>query len=230
MAAPPWSPSGDRVAERFLIWGCGGHAKVVADVILASGQTIVGYVDADRDRLAELATPAQEIALLTENELTGALQVQGELPGDATAAVIAIGNNGVRLDLLRRFSTIHCPPLVHPTAVVSRSARVGRGSVVFAQAVVNAGSRIGDGVIINTAAVVEHDCVIDDGCHLSPGAVVNGGVVVGSGSWIGAAATVIHGIRVGSGAVVGAGAVVIHDVDEGVTVVGNPARVLEPRG
>ena len=54
-------------------------------------------------------------------------------------------------------------------------------------------------------------------------------VHVGEGATIGSGATVLGGVRIGRGAVVGAGAVVTHDVPDELTVVGNPARALDPR-
>jgi len=46
------------------------------------------------------------------------------------------------------------------------------------------------------------------------------------GASIGGGATILPGLRIGAGAMVGAGAVVTKDVPPGVTVVGNPARIL----
>lgn len=46
------------------------------------------------------------------------------------------------------------------------------------------------------------------------------------GASIGAGATILPGIRIGTGAMVGAGAVVTKDVPPRVTVVGNPAGIL----
>ena len=46
------------------------------------------------------------------------------------------------------------------------------------------------------------------------------------GASIGGGAVVLPGINIGKNAVVGAGAVVTKDVPDGVTVIGNPARVL----
>ena len=54
--------------------------------------------------------------------------------------------------------------------------------------------------------------------------------VLKKGASIGANATILPGIIIGEGAMVGAGAVVTKDVPEGVTVVGNPARVLQSKG
>ena len=52
--------------------------------------------------------------------------------------------------------------------------------------------------------------------------------VIGDGVFIGAGARVLGGIRVGNGAVIGANAVVIDDVPDGVTVVGIPAKAIQP--
>lgn len=50
------------------------------------------------------------------------------------------------------------------------------------------------------------------------------------GATIGGGATVLPGVRIGVGATVGAGAVVTKDVPPGVTVAGNPARILNASG
>jgi acetyltransferase-like isoleucine patch superfamily enzyme len=45
---------------------------------------------------------------------------------------------------------------------------------------------------------------------------------------IGGGAVILPGIRIGAGAMVGAGAVVTKDVPPGATVVGNPAKIINP--
>ena len=47
---------------------------------------------------------------------------------------------------------------------------------------------------------------------------------------VGCHSIILGDIHIGNDAVIGAGAVVIHDVPEGATVVGNPARILQPHG
>ena len=53
---------------------------------------------------------------------------------------------------------------------------------------------------------------------------------IGSNVWIGGGAIILPGVTVGDDAVIGAGAVVTRDVPVGATVVGNPARVVVPKG
>jgi sugar O-acyltransferase (sialic acid O-acetyltransferase NeuD family) len=213
---------------RLLVWGGGGHGKVVADLIRATGGVVVGFVDGDERLLGQPVEPGGARVVMTEADLLGILK-KAALPGIADGVVLAIGANGRRLERLRLLSGTAAPPLVHPTAVVSASVEIARGSVIMPCAILNAAVRVDEGVIINTAAVVEHDCSIGDGAHVSPGAVLAGGVTVGPRAWIGAGATLIQGISVGADAVVGAGAVVIRDVPAGVTVVGVPAAPIRSK-
>ncbi|GJG88449.1 hypothetical protein tb265_36300 [Gemmatimonadetes bacterium T265] len=210
--------------RRFLIWGGGGHGKVVADLVRALGDEVVGFVDRDAAKIGQVVEPGGARVVLGEDDF-----LAGAGAHRAGAVALAVGDNAARLGCLARAGASGVPALVHPTAACSRSATLGAGTVVLAAAVVNAAAALGRAVIVNSGAVVEHDCVVGDGAHVSPGAVLAGGVHVGARAWVGAGATVIQGVRVGSEAVVGAGAVVIRDVPDGVTVVGNPARVLAAR-
>lgn len=55
-------------------------------------------------------------------------------------------------------------------------------------------------------------------------------ICIGSNVWIGGGAIILPGVTIGDDAVIGAGAVVTRDVPAGATVVGNPARVVIPKG
>lgn len=142
--------------------------------------------------------------------------------------IVAIGNNSIRLSKLEQLSAHRAQivSLVHPSAVVSRYARIGSGSVIMAGAILNADACVGMGCIINTGATVDHDCVLGDGVHISPGANLAGGIHVGKGAWVGIGACVRQLITLGQGSVVGAGAVVIAPVNDFDTVVGNPAKKI----
>ena len=203
-------------AKRVLIWGAGGHGRVVADVVRASGLGVAGFVAQDA---ARGDTPPT----IAEDDL---LRVLPSLPLDADAVAIAIGDNAVRRRCLERLEGVPLPVLRHPSAAVSESAIVGPGTVIFPGAVVNAGARLGPGVIVNSGAIVEHDCVLGGFVHVSPGAVLAGNVTVADEAWIGAGAVIIPGVRIGAGAIVGAGAVVIRDVEQHSIVAGTPARPI----
>jgi sugar O-acyltransferase (sialic acid O-acetyltransferase NeuD family) len=216
---------------RLLIWGAGGHAKVVADAAHESGIEVVGFVDRALSRVGERIDGSGGRIVCAEAALM--LLAEGSnprLPAGADNLAFGIGDNRTRFQCLNRVSAFRLPIIRHPSSVVSKSSRIGAGTVICAHVVVNPGAVLGKACIINTGAIVEHDCTLGDAVHVSPGAVLSGGVTVGDRTWIGAGATVIQGIRIGHDSIIGAGAVIIRDVPSGVTIVGNPGRSIRENG
>jgi len=201
----------------LLIFGAGGHGKVVAETAEAMGGfEPIQLLDCEYAQLdGRLRWPV------------GDPQEAGI--GKHTRAVVAIGNANRRMTLLEELKAAGCmlPVLVHPTAWLSPSSLCGEGTVIFAGAVIQADARLGRGVIINTLAGVDHDCVLGDGVHICPGAHLAGNVKVGEGSWLGIGCAVKQGVRIGRNVTIGAGAVVLRDVDDGLTVAGCPARPIK---
>jgi len=209
----------------LLLLGAGGHAKVVAETAIASGQfSQIGYLD---DRFTG---PGQQRPILGWPLLgTFAQAMEPELTQQWRAAFVAIGNSRLRLQFLQRLSDAgyQLPVLIHPTAWVSPSAQIGHGSAVFARATVQAQAQIGRGAILNTSCSVDHDAQLADGVHICPGAHLAGEVEVGARSWIGIGSSVIQQVCIGSDVNVGAGAAVVSDLPDMVTAVGVPAMVLD---
>lgn len=228
-----WSPFADtgiqgvtKAPNDYVVWGAGGHGRVVADLIRAVGGHVTAWItahpeDDDARRAGADGTPVIAAAQWTKWRATTLAS------GRSCSVVPAVGRNAVRHELVATLGDLLADAIVHPTAVVSRSAVLGPGTVVMPQAVINAGAVLGQGVIVNTAAIVEHDCRLGDAVHLSPGAVLAGGVTVFARAWIGAAAVVLQGRCISEDVTVGAGAVVIDNVPAGMTVAGNPARRLQ---
>jgi acetyltransferase EpsM len=207
---------------KLIIWGAGGHALVVCDLLRCHGGVeIVGFLDdANPGRQGQAFCGA---TILGGREVLPKLRERG-----VTHAILAFGDNAARLrlaDAVRQAGLGLAPATVHPRATVAEGVAIGAGSMVFAGAVVNAAARIGENVIINTSASIDHECVIEDGAHLSPGARLGGRVKVGRGAWMAIGAVAAPGISIGEGSIVGAGAVVLEDIPAGVVAFGVPARV-----
>lgn len=200
---------------QIVVIGAGGHGKVVAEVAAAAGYEVLGFFD-----------DFAETSPLKGYPLLGRTAELPEKAGLGVWAVIAVGDNRRRCELAAEISRfVRFATVIHPSAVVSRSAQIGEGTVVMPHVTVNACAAIGSHVILNTSCVIEHDCVVGDFAHISPGAVLCGGVHIGTGSHIGAGAVVIPGCRVGSWSVVGAGSAVVSDIPDEVVSSGVPARV-----
>ena len=201
----------------LLIFGAGGHGKVVADTARAMGNW-------NEIMFADDAYP--QVTSVDGYPVVADFSSARSMGSDHGDVIVAIGDNRKRSDLIMqlRQSGFNPVTLIHPTAVVAGSAHIEEGTVIFAQAVVQAAARIGRAVIVNTAATVDHDCVVGDGVHLSPGVHLGGEVEIGDYSWLGVGAVVINRTAVGSGVTVGAGSCVIGNLPDGVTAVGVPAR------
>jgi sugar O-acyltransferase (sialic acid O-acetyltransferase NeuD family) len=202
-----------------IVWGAGGHGRVVAEAAVRMGYRLVGYADANHARIGSVADAAGRMVLFHEDSIEAWVSESGQ-----RIVVLGVGKNSVRLARSRVFSDQQLPAIVHPAATFSASARLHPGAVVLAGAVINSSAEVGRAAIINTGAIIEHDASVGCGAHVSPGAVLAGGASLGEAAWVGANATVLPGVRIGAEAIVGAGSVVLTEVGAGVTVVGNPAQ------
>lgn len=211
------------MTKSIVVFGSGGHAKVVIDSLIFNREyKIVGVV--------------------TENEThikRGEFYGIKVLGGDANLkklaeefefnhGIIGIGDNSLRekvsakvLSALSDFQFINA---VHPSAQIAPSVRLGEGIAIMAGAVINADTKIDDHALVNTNASVDHDCHLHSFSSVAPGATLGGNVNLDTAVAIGLGASVIQNISIGARTVVGAGAVVVTDIETSVTVIGVPAR------
>ena len=199
----------------LLLYGAGGHGKVVFDAARAAKVSFDVVAD-DDDGVIEF----QGVEVMHPGH------GQWSMP-TTFAFIVAIGDNrrraNVFAELVHRGGTPHS--VVHPRSTVSQDAAIGLGTLLCAGAIVNPGARLGVNCIVNTCASVDHDCEIGDHVHLCPGVRLGGQVVVGEGAMIGLGSVVLPGVSIGPWALVGAGSVVNRDVPPRVVAYGSPARV-----
>ena len=212
---------------RVVGLGAGGHAKVVIEILnLAEGVEVMGLVDPKQDLWN---TTILGVPVLGDDGLLCELSRQG-----VEHAFIGLGSVGDTVPRQRLYEKavglgFQIVQAIHPQAVISQFAQLGKGATIMAGSIINAAAQLGDNVIINTGAIVEHDCNIGNHVHIATGARLASTVAVGDGAHIGAGATVLQCVSIGQGAIVGAGATVIRDVAPWTVVVGVPARVLRIR-
>ncbi len=195
----------------MYIFGASGHGKVIASILLENNITVKAFID-DSPKQHKI----MNIPVINTHEFKNI---------NKEHLVIAIGNNETRKKISDKYQCLYLD-VKHKSSTICKTVKIGKGSVVFSNAVLNADAIIGKHCIINTSAVVEHDCILDNYVHISPNAVIAGGVTIGEGTHIGVGSCVIPNIKIGKWVTVGAGAVVIRDIPDGVTVVGNPAKII----
>ncbi len=198
----------------LIVFGAGGHGKVVADVLARAGQAVMGFVDD--------GVPAGSSVL--------GLPVLGPtswLRDHPACVALGLGNNVARARIAEYCDKagLRLVTAIHPSAVIASSARVEAGAVVMALVVVNADAVIERGAILNTASVVEHDCHVGAFAHVSPRAVMAGGCRLGASAQLGVGASMLPGTSIGDDTIVGGGALVARAIPPSVIAIGVPARV-----
>lgn len=196
---------------RIVVFGAGGHAKVVIDIIRQQGEFEI-------EAIVDPITTAEELYGIDIRPSYEDLAPQ--------RFVIAIGDNRVRKREFEKMRTTGWSPCTvsHPSAVIAPDVRVGAGTVIMAGAIINPATVISENCIINTGATIDHDCVIGSHTHIAPGCNLAGTVITEEGAFLGIGTKVVPGIKIGAWSVAGAGSVLIEDVPAEVTVVGVPAR------
>ena len=195
----------------MILYGAGGHAKVIYDCLLSKGIHLAGVFDDNPDNTTffdKTVFNNYHPDILRREKL-----------------IISIGSNKLRFNLSRNIK--HDFGIVsHLSSWISERAEIAHGSMVLAKAIIQPEVRIGRHVIVNSAAIIEHDTAVDDFVHVGPGTVVCGGVTIGPGTFIGANATILPGVSLGAWSVIGAGAVVLDHVKNGSTIAGNPGKQI----
>lgn len=175
------------VKTRLLVVGAGGHGRSVAEAAELSGQfEVVGFLD---DSLPTVE-PVLGVPVL------GTVASTAHHRAAAEQAIVAIGNNVVREKLMQQLAAagFDLATVVHPRAIVSPRAVLGKGSVVMAGAIVGTEARLGVGSVVNCGAVVDHHAIVEDFGHLGVNASMAGGTVLGRGAWMQAGTAIGYGI------------------------------------
>lgn len=149
----------------WVIYGCGGHARVIGDAIKLNNERLITYFDDNKDLLSINNTPVSSYHESIE---------------EGAKLIIGIGNNEVRRNIskyiVHEFGTV-----IHPKATIAKDVIIGEGTIILAGAVVQAGAVIGKHVVINANVTIDHDAIIGDFCSIYPNSYIGGGAKVGAG-------------------------------------------------
>ena len=133
----------------LLILGAGSHGHEVREI--AEGMrcfSTISFLD-DFVKTSEVVGKCSDLeSFINEYSMAIPAVGSGELRKKWTQAIIKAG--------------YVIPTLIDPTAVVSKTASIGYGTVVGSMAAINAGAHIGNGCIVSSGAIVGRDATMED--------------------------------------------------------------------
>src|SRR5688500_16702219 len=125
-----------------IIYGAGGHGRVVLDVAI-SGKTKIDFFVDDNPEIREVDL----IPVIDRSELRSVENLK---------FIIGIGENAARMRCFQELLQLGKPiSLIHPFSFVSSHSTIGSGTVIMAGVVVNTGAVIRDNVILNTSCSID---------------------------------------------------------------------------
>ncbi len=205
--------------KKIVIIGAGDGGRVVSELLKqVGGFKVCGFID---DNLKLRGRNVDGYKVLGDSRDLGKFRGLGFL--------VSVGvDTGARGGLFYSAIKAGLRPitLIHKTAVVAGTARIGAGTIISANCVIGAFSKVGRNNFIFASTVLEHDSETADNVYFSPSVSLAGGVKVKEDTFFGINSCVIEEVRIGSNCIVGAGSVVLKDVPDYSVVAGVPAKLI----
>ncbi len=205
------------IPKKLIVLGAGSFAEEVLDIVQETGLYVVVCFVEGIDR-TQCGKNIAGVPVIWIDEIE---------KHDASCVLLCGVGSPKRKNLIEKTRTtgMEFINVVHPSARISKTVRMGKGNLISVGSILAAGCSIGDHCIINRAAVIGHHVTIENFVTISPGVNIGGGSSIGECSYIGMGAIILDHILVGRNSIVGAGAVVTKNVPDNVQVVGIPAYV-----
>ena len=205
--------------EKVVIIGAGGHAKVIADIVIKNKDKLIGFLDDNITIETDIVEKYKVIGKIKDAER---LQQKNK----NLRFIIGIGNNIIRKEIAEKYQLLYYTA-IHPSSIIGTNVKIGEGTAVMANAVINIDSKVGKHCIVNTGAIVEHENIIEDYVHLSPSTTLSGNVKVNELVHLGTGCKVKNNISISAQSIFGVGTIIVKDINESGIYVGVPAEKIK---
>ncbi len=142
---------------------------------------------------------------------------------------MGIGEPVIRERLFAKLKSdgIEVVTLIHPDVHIPKTTKVGEGVTIQYGCFISCNVEIQDYVLIQPQVGIGHDNKLCEGAVISSMSVLAGSVTVGKYTYIGLTAAIREGVILGNYSIVGMYSAVHRDVEQGMVVMGNPARAMK---
>ena len=201
----------------LIVIGSGGHARIIIDIAESLGYGIRGIIDINFNNQKEN---------ILDYPVLGNFNIIKKCDPKEDCVIIAIGDQYERAKYYKKARSLGFSilSLIHPSTIISKHVKIGKGVIINAGVIINVNSVIGDNTIINTGAIIDHEVTIGNHSHICPGAKLAGRVSIGKYCMVGIGSCIIDNIKIGNNVKVGAGSIIINNVVSNSTFVGVPGK------
>ena len=182
-----------KMKKKLIVFGDGGHSKVVLNELNLSIYDVVGNVMDKEDKF-----------IITKNKKKILLS---KLLKKNFFAFVAIADNNIRAKIFNKFKkykNLRWISIISKNSFIQKNVRIGKGTVIMPGSIINNGVKIGDNCIVNSSCIVEHNCSIGNNSNLCPGVIIGGNTSVGKNCFIGMSASVSNNLIIQENTVIGA--------------------------
>jgi sugar O-acyltransferase (sialic acid O-acetyltransferase NeuD family) len=212
-----------KMKEKIILIGCGQHANVALyNIHEQQKYEVIAFLDSDETKTGTNYNGIEVIGTYDQDLHKLMIEL------GTNKFFISFGNMKYRRTVFELFVSNGWEPvnIIHPNAVVSPNAKIGKGVLIECGCLVTPNPTIGDNVVVNTGSQVNHDNIIENHVYIASGVILSGSVTIKENSLIDDGVIVALGRKVGKNCIIGAGSVVTKDTLENCIYYGNPAKFV----
>lgn len=212
--------------EKIILVGSGQHCNVVMYNVKAQGKYEIACIaEIDHSKCGKYIDGIPVVPF--ENFSTHAMtKIEKEF--GTNKFIIAFGSMRYRKDVFNFLvdNGWEAITVIHPHAVVSPTATIGKGVLIECGCLITPSPVIGDNVVVNTGSQVNHDNIVESHVYIASGVILSGGVTIKENTLLDDGVIITLGSTVGKNCIIGAGAVVTKEIPDNVVAYGSPCRVI----
>lgn len=193
--------------KNTLIWGDGGHAKMIYSLICNDENF-------------------GKIHLISKHDQNNYIQIAKQ---KNSLSVLGVGDLNVRLKIIKKLEKINVNwvTIISHKSIISKTSKIGLGTVIMPGVIINNNVEISKNCIINTGSIIEHDCKIGDNSFVGPGSVITGGCIIGKNVTINSSCTLAPNVNIFDDICVGAKSFVNKNLNSKGLYYGIPVKFIK---
>jgi len=212
--------------KNIVIFGSGGHAKVILNEILElkNKYNFFGFVDSLKKNGTKIVSINKKNFWVIDIKNIKNKNLYG---------IIGIGDNYLRYKNFKlfknQFKYIKWETLISKNCIIKSNVKIGSGSVILANSFIGSGSKIEDHCIINSSNSIDHDNNFNSFSSTGPGVITGGNVRVKKFSHLGIGCVIKNNVAISENVVCGGKSFINKNCKKNSVYFGIPSKFIRLR-